>query len=40
LVGDWKNIVFLERLWKPVKYEQVYLHGRLISLLPRLEMAA
>ena len=25
--GCWRDNVFLERLWKSVKYEEVYLHG-------------
>jgi putative transposase len=25
--GRWRNNVFVERLWKSVKYEEVYLHG-------------
>ena len=25
--GAWRNNVFVERLWKSVKYEQVYLHA-------------
>jgi transposase InsO family protein len=25
--GCWRDNVFVERLWKSVKYEEVYLHG-------------
>ena len=25
--GAWRNNVFVERLWKSVKYEEVYLHA-------------
>ena len=25
--GRWRDNVFVERLWKSVKYEEVYLHG-------------
>ena len=25
--GSWRDIVFVERLWKSVKYEEVYLHA-------------
>ena len=25
--GGWKDNVFVERLWRTVKYEEVYLHG-------------
>jgi putative transposase len=25
--GCWRNIVFVERLWKSVKHEDIYLHG-------------
>ena len=25
--GCWRDNVFVERLWKSVKYEEIYLHG-------------
>jgi putative transposase len=25
--GCWRDIVFVERLWRSVKYEEVYLHA-------------
>ena len=25
--GAWRDNVFVERLWRTVKYEEVYLHG-------------
>ena len=25
--GSWRGTVFIERLWRSVKYEEVYLHG-------------
>ena len=25
--GCWRDNVFVERLWRPVKYEEVYLHA-------------
>jgi putative transposase len=25
--GAWRDNLFVERLWKSVKYEEVYLHG-------------
>lgn len=25
--GCWRDDVFVERLWRPVKYEEVYLHA-------------
>jgi hypothetical protein len=25
--GSWRDNLFIERLWKSVKYEEVYLHG-------------
>ena len=25
--GCWRDNVFVERLWKSIKYEEVYLHG-------------
>jgi putative transposase len=25
--GSWRDNVFIERLWKSVKYEEVYLHA-------------
>ena len=25
--GCWRNNVFVERFWRPIKYEEVYLHA-------------
>ena len=25
--GSWRDNVFVERLWRSIKYEEVYLHG-------------
>ena len=25
--GAWRDNVFIERLWRTIKYEEVYLHG-------------
>lgn len=25
--GAWRDNVFIERLWRPIKYEEVYLHA-------------
>ena len=25
--GCWRDNVFIERLWRQIKYEEVYLHG-------------
>ena len=25
--GAWRDNIFVERLWRPVKYEEVYLHA-------------
>ena len=25
--GCWRDNVFVERIWKSVKYEEIYLHG-------------
>jgi transposase InsO family protein len=30
--GAWRDNVFVERLWRSVKYEEVYLHAYEISL--------
>ncbi len=28
----WRDNVFVERLWKSVKYEEIYLHGYLLAI--------
>ena len=32
--GCWRDNVFVERLWKSIKYEEVYLHTYGIGTLP------